>query len=89
MFKYLDALLFDPARIEGTQAYVRSTVVIHRDLKKSEIVIEWVLVREGDAWKVLDTVMVGESTFEGVSEGRGVSGMMRRMRLLPVSVMNT
>lgn len=88
MFQYLDAMLYDAARVEGDQAKVRSTVVVHRDYKKTEIIIDWVLVQEGGAWKVLDTVMLGESTLAGlrdeqvkplVKEG-GVDAVLKAMR---------
>jgi phospholipid transport system substrate-binding protein len=68
MFKYLDALLFDSAKVSGDKARVRSTIVVHRDLKKAEVIIEWVLVNEGGAWKVLDTVMLGESTMASLRD---------------------
>src|SRR5687768_2742710 len=38
MFQYLDAMLYDPARLEGDKAKVKSTIVVHRDLKKTEII---------------------------------------------------
>jgi len=68
MFQYLDALLFEPARVEGNKAKTKSTIVVHRDLKKAEIIIDWVLVKEGDNWKVLDTVMLGESTLASLRD---------------------
>ncbi len=67
MFQYLDAMLYDPARIEGKRAKVKSTIVVHRNLKKAEIVIDWVLVNDG-GWKVVDTVMLGESTLAGLRD---------------------
>ena len=68
MFEHLDAILYDPAKIEGDTAKVKSTVVVHRNYKKTEIGIEWVLVKDGGAWKVVDTVMLGESTTTGIRE---------------------
>lgn len=88
MFQYLDAMLYDSARVEGAEAKVKSTVVVHRDLKKTEIIIDWVLVQEGGAWKVVDTVMLGESTLTGlrdeqvqplVKEG-GIDTVLQAMR---------
>ncbi len=70
MFQYLDAMLYEPARSEGETARVKSTVVVHRDLKKAEIAIDWVLVKDGGAWKVQDTVMMGESTLAGLRDGQ-------------------
>jgi phospholipid transport system substrate-binding protein len=88
MFQYLDALLFDAAKVSGDKARVRSTIVVHRELKKAEIIIEWVLVNEGGAWKVLDTVMLGESTMASLRDDQvkplfkqgGVAAVMKAMR---------
>jgi ABC-type transporter MlaC component len=66
MFQYLDAVLYESARVEGDTAKVKSTVVVHRDLKKAEIIIDWVLANDGGTWKVLDTIMLGESTLLGL-----------------------
>ena len=68
MFQYLDAVLYEPVSLQGEQAHCKSTVVIHRDLKKTELPIEWVLVKEGGQWKVLDTVTMGESTATGIRQ---------------------
>jgi phospholipid transport system substrate-binding protein len=68
IFQYLDAVLYAPVTIEGEQARCKSTVVIHRDLKKKEMPIEWVLSKEGGTYKVVDTIFLGESTAQGVRE---------------------
>ena len=68
IFKYLDNVLYDAPRVDGESVKVKSTVVIHRDLKKSEIVIDWVLAKSGGQWKVYDTVMQGESTLAGIRD---------------------
>ncbi len=68
IFKYLDNVLYDAPRLDKDQVKVKSTVVIHRDLKKSEIVIDWVIAKSGGQWKVYDTVMQGESTLAGIRD---------------------
>ncbi len=68
IFKYLDNVLYDAPRMDGETVKVKSTVVIHRDLKKSEIVIDWVLAKSGGSWKIYDTVMQGESTLAGIRD---------------------
>lgn len=68
IFKYLDNVVYDAPRADGDSIKVKSTVLIHRDLKKSEIVIDWVLGKSSGAWKVYDTVMQGESTLAGLRE---------------------
>lgn len=88
MFQYLDAVLYDPVKVQGDKAHCKSTVVIHRDLKKTEIPIEWVLVKDGGQWKVVDTVSLGESTTQGIREEQikplvkegGVAGVLAAMR---------
>lgn len=88
MFQYLDALLFEPARVEGDRAKTKSTIVVHRDLKKAEIIIDWVLVKQGDTWKVLDTVMLGESTLASLRDEQvkplfkqgGTAAVMKALR---------
>jgi ABC-type transporter MlaC component len=68
LFKYLDAVLYDPATAQGDQVHCRSTVVVHRDLKKQEIPIEWVLVKRAGQYKVLDIVTAGESTTAAIRQ---------------------
>lgn len=68
MFHYLDALLFAaPSRV-GEQLHLPCTIVVHRELKKVEIAVTWVLGREEDAWKVVDIVAQNESTLAGIRE---------------------
>jgi phospholipid transport system substrate-binding protein len=88
MFQYLDAVLYEPVKVQGEVAHCKSTVVVHRELKKTEIPIEWVLVKEGGAWKVADTVTMGESTTEGIRQDQvlpllkegGVPALLDAMR---------
>ena len=88
MFKYLDNVLYDAPRQDGGSIKVKSTVVIHRDLKKSEIVIDWALAKSGGQWKVYDTVMQGDSTVAGIREDQvkpllkegGVPAVVKAMR---------
>ena len=55
-------------RGEGPEVGCQSTIVIHRDLKKTEVVIDWALIEEGGNWKVVDMVWMGESTIAGLRE---------------------
>jgi len=68
MFEHLDAVLYDTPRIKDDEARIKSTVVVYRDYKKAEIAIDWVLVPESNQWKIVDTVLLGESTLEGIHE---------------------
>lgn len=88
MFKHLDAVLYDHVQPDGERARLKTTVVVFRNYKKAEIVIDFVLTQEGGAWKVIDTVMVGESTLEVVREDEieplleegGVPAVMQALR---------
>lgn len=68
MFRYLDALLFAaPARV-GEQLHLACTIVVHRELKKVEIPVTWVLGQEDGTWRVVDIVAQKESTLTGLRE---------------------
>ena len=66
IFEHLDAIVYEPPKVEGERARVKSTVVIHRDSKKEEISIEYVLIRRGEKWQIFDVVSEGEGTLEGI-----------------------
>ena len=68
IFQYLDAIQYEPVKMQGSEAHCKSNVVIHRQLKKTELAIEWVLTKEEGAWKVLDTISLGEGTAQGIRE---------------------
>ena len=88
MFQYLDAVLYDPVKVDNGLARIKSTVVIHRDVKKSEIPIEWSLVKVGGKWKVVDTITMGDSTTQAIREDQvqpllkegGVPAVLEAMR---------
>jgi ABC-type transporter MlaC component len=66
MFAYLDALLFEAAQKCGDTMHVKSVVVVHRNLKKVELPIEWVLAADKGAWQVVDIISMNESTAAGI-----------------------
>lgn len=68
IFKYLDNVLYDAPRADGDVTKVKSTVVVHRDLKKTELVIDWAVSKSGGQWKIYDTIMQGESTLAGIRD---------------------
>lgn len=69
IFKHLDAVLYGKAEVKGKTATIKTTIVIHRAYKKTELVISWTLVKD-KGWKVLDTKTVGESTLKGIREAQ-------------------
>lgn len=68
MFHYLDALLFESATQAGDKVQVGSVVVVHRNLKKVELPITWVLTRTDNLWQVVDIISMNESTAHGIRE---------------------
>ena len=88
MFEHLDAILYDKVVMEGDKARLKTTVVVHRNYKKAEIIIDFVLAQEGGAWKVLDTIMLGDSTLGGIRDDQvqpliqkgGVAAVMQALR---------
>ena len=68
LFKHLDAILYDEPEVKGDRAKIKSTIVVHRAYKKTELVITWTLLKRGKKWLVLDTTVAGESTMEGLRD---------------------
>ena len=68
LFKHLDAILYDEPVVKGDRASIKSTIVVHRAYKKTELVITWSLLKKGKNWLILDTTTVGESTSAGIRE---------------------
>ena len=68
MFAYLDALLFESVTPVGDTLHVKSVVVVHRNLKKVEIPIEWVLGSTAKGHQVIDIISFNESIAQGIRE---------------------
>lgn len=69
LFEHLDSLLHEVQKIEGDKAHVKQVVVIFRNYKKEEIILEYAMERSADGkWQVVDVVAEGESTLEGIRE---------------------
>jgi len=68
LFKHLDAILYDAPRVTKDNAHLKTTIVVHRNYKKQEMVIDFILYRGPNGWKIVDTVILGESTLEGFYE---------------------
>jgi hypothetical protein len=67
-FQYLDSVLYEDPRDQGADVVCKSTIVIFNKLKKTELVIDWVLMKAGDAYAIVDMVLLGESTVLGIRE---------------------
>lgn len=68
LFAYLDGILYGQARQDGERTLLPSTIVVHRNLKKTEMKVEWALVPENGELKVVDVVSMGESTCDGIRD---------------------
>lgn len=62
IFGYLDAIRTGEPRRVGQTLVLPSTIVVHREFKKEEMTIEWVFAQEQGQWRVVDTIVGGEST---------------------------
>jgi len=67
-FQYLDSVVYEDPRDQGTDVVCKSTIVIYNKVKKTELVIDWVLFKDGGAYKIVDMVLLGESTVAGIRE---------------------
>jgi len=88
LFEHLDTISYDKPRRDGGRVNIKSTVVVHKELKKAEVVIDFVLAEEGGPYRIVDTVMLGQSTGEGIREDQiepllqqgGVPAVMKALR---------
>ena len=68
MFAHLDAVLYGEVRSKGSDVLCKSTIVVHRNYKKTELVIDWVLMKDAGGYRIVDMIMLGESTLAGIRE---------------------
>lgn len=68
-FQYLDAITYKKGTVKGDVAELPSAIVIDHPVKgRSELKITWVFKQSGSSWRIYDTVILGESTMEGIRE---------------------
>ena len=88
MFKHIDAILYDPPKVKGDKVDLKSTIVVHRSYKKTELVLTWTLIKKGKKWLIYDVTSVGESTLAGIRDDQinplvkegGIKLLMEKMR---------
>jgi ABC-type transporter MlaC component len=88
IFQHLDAVRYGEVRMVGAQVHCEATVVVHKALKKTEIAIDFVLSEHDGKWRVMDTLMLGESTAQGIREDQveplvedgGVAALLAALR---------
>ena len=58
-FEHLETIVYDDAKIEGTNATIVSTLVVLHPVKKREYRVSYDLTKVGGAWKVVDVQVLG------------------------------
>jgi phospholipid transport system substrate-binding protein len=67
-FKNLQSITYDPPTLEGDKGNVSSLVVINHPLKKQEMKLKYAVVKDANAWKVLDVFVLGDSMLTGIRD---------------------
>jgi len=67
-FKNLESITYADPAVEGEKANVKSTVVINHPMKKQEMKLQYSVVKEAGAWKVLDVSVLGDSMLTGIRD---------------------
>ena len=88
MFKHLDAILYGKPVIKDNKARCKVTVVVHRNYKKQENIIDFQLVKINGKWKITEMYILDEGVFSGIYEDEvnpilkkgGVPAVMKAIR---------
>jgi phospholipid transport system substrate-binding protein len=67
-FKNLQSITYDAPTVEGDKGNVSSLVVINHPLKKQEMKLKYAVVKDANAWKVLDVFVLGDSMLTGIRD---------------------
>jgi phospholipid transport system substrate-binding protein len=67
-FKNLQSITYDAPTVEGDKGNVSSLVVINHPLKKQEMKLKYSVVKDANAWKVLDVFVLGDSMLTGIRD---------------------
>jgi phospholipid transport system substrate-binding protein len=67
-FKNLESITYTDPAVQGDKGNVKSTVVINHPMKKQEMKLQYSVVKEGSAWKVLDVSVLGDSMLTGIRD---------------------
>jgi len=67
-FKNLVSMTYGDAQVEGERAKLGSTIVIEHELKKQELKVEYTMLKDKGAWKVVDVAVLGDSMLKGIRE---------------------
>ena len=67
-FKNLESITYTDPTVQGDKGNVKSTVVINHPMKKQEMKLQYAVVKDGGAWKVLDVSVLGDSMLTGIRD---------------------
>lgn len=67
-FKHLESVTYEDPKIEGNKAEVASTILILHPLKKQELKVKYQVVKLGNAWKLVDVAVLGDSMLKGIRD---------------------
>jgi phospholipid transport system substrate-binding protein len=67
-YKNLISHTYEEPQVEGERARLRSTLVVHHAMKKKELKVEYDLVKDQGAWKLVDMTVLGDSMLEMLRE---------------------
>ncbi|MFY0581467.1 ABC transporter substrate-binding protein [Cystobacter fuscus] len=69
-FKNLQSITYDAPTVEGDKGNVSSLVIINHPMKKQEMKLKYAVVKDANAWKVLDVFVLGDSMLTGIRDDR-------------------
>ncbi|WNG20979.1 ABC transporter substrate-binding protein [Cystobacter fuscus] len=67
-FKNLQSITYDAPTVEGDKGNVSSLVIINHPMKKQEMKLKYAVVKDANAWKVLDVFVLGDSMLTGIRD---------------------
>lgn len=73
--QHLATMPFGAIKVEGDKAQVEQLLVIMHPLKKQELKLKYDVVKDKNAWKVVDVAVLGDSMLKGIREDQIVPMM--------------
>ncbi|NMO20346.1 ABC transporter substrate-binding protein [Pyxidicoccus fallax] len=69
-FKNLDSITYEPAQVTGNEATIASTIFIKHPLKTQEMKLNYRLIKDAAAWKVVDVKVLGSSMLTDIRDSQ-------------------
>lgn len=67
-FKNLESITYETPKVEGSNAKIKSTILILHPLKKQELKLSYDATQEKGSWKVVDVTVLGDSMLQGIRD---------------------